>query len=240
MAAFAFAANAQFVVSGNLGFNQTSDKNIRDDKANYLGNPGKTSTFELNLRGGYMINEKLTVGLDFGFGFVGNTKNESSLPGTDVNAVSTTDWVKNPVLAFDVFARYNAFQVGKFTAFAEATIGFSTVQINKWKTEAPAPAGTTEGVTSRINTFDIEVVPGLNYAFNEHWSMDIYLNFMGLGFSHAKTSRNEATYSATGAVDKYDEKNYDVTNIFYLAINNGAVTGNDILNNIRFGINYAF
>ena len=234
LAAFAFAANAQFVVSGNLGFNHTSDQNIRDGKTDYSGNPEKTSSFELSLRGGCMITEKLTVGIDFGFGFSGNTKNESSYPGTDVNAVSTTVWTKNPVLGFDLFARYNAFQVGKITAFAETTVGFSTVQ-NKWKVESHALASTTEVVLTRTNTLSIEVVPGLNYALNEHWSMDVYLEFMGLGFYHQKDSWTDGT-----DVKKYDGKNYDVTNTFDLSINNGQISGVGLATGVRFGINYAF
>lgn len=236
LAAFAFAANAQFVVSGNLGFNRTGEKVYTNDDLDYTGGPQKTTDFNLSLRGGYMVNEKLTVGLDFGFG-LSNIKTE--LAGAEANKVNATSWDKSPELKFDVFARYNCFQLGKFNVFAEGALGMRIFQRNKTHVEVTTPSLTTDAVNMKVNTLFVEFVPGMNYAFNEHWSMDIYLDFMGLGFRHNKWSYAEV--DATGAAtDKYDSKNYDTDSRLYLNIANGTITGNGILNNIRFGVNYAF
>ena len=237
LAAFAFAANAQFVVSGNLAFSHSGEKNIRNDDAVYTAGPQKTTAFELALRGGYALNEKLTVGIDLGFG-INNVKTETA--GTTATEVNTTVITKAPSFTFDVFARYNAFQLGKFNVFAEASIGFGSMQWGKTHTDVNTPSATSDVVTGKITSLTFAVVPGLNYAFNEHWSMDIYLNFMNLGFQHNKTSWAKADATTGLTTDEYDDKNYDVDNAFGLILNNGQLSGNGILNNIRFGINYAF
>lgn len=238
LAAFAFAANAQFVVSGNLGFNRTGEKDFADGDQVYTASPQKTTNFNLSLRGGYMINEKLTVGLDFGFG-MNTIKTETAL-AAEPTKVNTTTWDKSPSLNFDVFARYYCFELGKFNFFAEGSLGMSILQRNKVHTEVETPSSTTDQVNIKRNTLFVAFVPGVNYAFNEHWSMDIYFDFMGFGFRHNKWSYAEVDPTTGLATDKYDSKNYETDNNLYLNIANGTITGNGILNNIRFGVNYAF
>ena len=229
LAAFAMGANAQFVVSGNFGCTHSADQSVRDGNVVYTTSPQKSTDFNINLTAGYRLNEKLQLGVALGYGNY-TTITETSLVANPTNVNTTTT---NTFSEFNagVYARYYAAQFGKFNLFGEAMCRVLTSSgLNKNEVANV----TTENVRPKSFGFELSVVPGLNYSINEHLSLDLYLDFMNLGYSHTKY-----TYADPANPKEYTDDNYDITNACGLVINNG-ITGNFFLNNFRLGLNYAF
>ena len=222
------AANAQLVVSGNFGLTHNADQTVRGGDVVYTTSPQHSTDFNLNLTAGYRLNEKLQLGVVLGYGHNKLVTETSGLVATEINTTNTRTFAD---FTAGVYARYYAAQFGKFSLFGEAMCrvltgsGLNTNEIANV---------TTENVTPKSFGFEISAVPGLNYGINEHLSLDLYLDFMNLGYSHTKV-----TYADPADPSKYNADNYDVTNACGLVINNG-VTGNYFLNNFRLGLNYAF
>ena len=81
------------------------------------------------------------------------------------------------------FARYNFAKVGNFTFSGQANIDLNGTKFDD----------------SDVSTFGfgINIVPVVNYAFNDHWSMEGIFGFASIGYN--MTSRN---HDAAGAEDE--------------------------------------
>ncbi len=155
LAAFAFAANAQFVVSGQLGFNtnggSTYNKNeaVATNEIKVPNNINNTLTFAPSF--GYMLSDNMQVGLSFGLGY-NYTKNFNTV--APWNEAYTTpnleaeNWTSTSQFNFNIapYFRYYFAETGNFKFFCEASIfwrinGTPSTHLFATKIDADASAG---------------------------------------------------------------------------------------------------
>lgn len=189
VAAFAFAANAQLVIGGNLGINTNSGSSELITTAG--GTTVTTTTtnpkvFDLNImpKIGYMINDDMQVGLILGFGM-------NKVTTYDLDGLANTDdftTVTANTITISPYFRYNITEMGNFKLFCEAAIPIAIMPTAKEHYDNGNGTTTDTDLQSGMS-FGITVVPGLNYSLNDHISFDLYVNAIGLGFIHSTTHR---------------------------------------------------
>lgn len=266
LAAFAFAANAQFVVGGQIGFNTTGGNTSNHTQFGTVENnwtvpaTGRTQ-FQLMPKIGYQLNDKMQVGAQLGLTY-NWTKNYDVVSYFSLtNPVSTgyaytaaydkaENWRTRHNFGFAIapYFRYNVTEFGKFTLFCEAQI---TLALNgkqhyhDFATEVTTTGGTilshaidtTYVGNTNSGSLAITVTPGLNYKFNDNISADLYIDLLGLGFTHAWTK----TYvdASTGSTTSISES-HTSNNDFYFIANANAQTLQSHLSAFRLGFNYHF
>lgn len=204
LAAFAFAANAQFVLGGNLGAFHTN--NHTDEYA--TGNV--TTDITIMPKVGYWLNDKMQIGMQFGWGM----EYRRDYLGGDDQYGSNSD----PRLMFTPYFRYNVATWKNFTVFCEAqanlTLDLESSDYNK-------VTDVTTNHNDASTMFGLRVVPGMNYAFNEHFSMDLYINIV-------------SAYWAMASRDGFAGHQWG------LGVNMEDQTINSHLSNFSIGFNYSF
>lgn len=166
LAAFAFTANAQFVIGGNIGMNHNGQ---HDD--NYTPGSNASTTITVMPKIGYWLNDDMQIGANLGWAYTYN-RNYGGASDTYRSTPSS-------IIEFTPYLRYNVFKGSKFTFFCEAAVGIS---IHPKTTTHNFVAGNETKAENADNwtRFGLNVIPGINYAFNEHFSMDLYVNLLGL------------------------------------------------------------
>lgn len=211
LAAFAFAASAQqFVLGGNIGL---SHDGKHDD--NFSTGSEAYTNISIMPKFGYWLNDKMQIGAQLGWDYSYNRH----YYGADD---TYTSHPKSAVVIAPYF-RYNVANWKKFTVFCEAqlnvTLGLesSSHEFDKGKEVAGYPDKQKDNFTS----FGINVVPGLNYAFNSNFSMDLYINLARL-------------YAEKTSYEDYS------THEWGLGANMNAQSINAHLSNFSIGFNYSF
>lgn len=206
LAAFAFAANAQFVIGGNVA---VGHDNIHID--NYVDG---TTTTDISImpKIGYWLNDKMQVGAQLGW----SMSYEREYMGSESDYTSGT----YSGITFAPYFRYNVANWKNFTVFCEAqgnlTIGFDA--------EVYYHVGNVETTTTNPNGYTqlgLAVVPGLNYALSEHFSLDLYINLAGLYLTNISYEGGATHQWGLGV-------NMDSQSLF------------NHFNNFAIGFNYAF
>lgn len=244
---FAFAVNAQIIVGGNLGIvthNSTSVETTIQPTGTTTEetfNP-KTFNFYIMPKIGFQIDDRMSAGLIFGYE-MSNRRTVLTYP-TDADplmynaAVShtltdyagTNKWASTQISICPYF-RYNLIEFNDLTLFAEAEVPVTIHPAEKTDIyEEGVYGGSRHTVETHILnnkrlTLGVMLIPGLNYAFNDHLSMDIYFNAISLGYAMIKT---------TTSIDNFD-KNEEVTTEHDLGFNVRSLP-----DGVSFGINYAF
>lgn len=194
LAVFAFAANAQLIVGGNLSLTGYDRQTLNDNR------------FDLRIapKVGYQINDKMSAGLILGFTSENYTDiYYGPLAVTTTNYDATYKDVENS-LTIKPYFRYNLVEFNKLTLFCEASIPVSLTLTNKTTYHEEGDdiiTGQHQTAESTVNNtkstqFGIDITPGFNYAISEHISVDAYINAFNLSF-------NMTTYSGS------DNKNID-------------------------------
>ena len=208
LAAFAFSANAQWVVGGQFGFNTNSNR----DDAYSIGSTTTTS-FNINPKVGYQLNDQFQIGLQILFGYQTNR----------AYAGANNTYTSTPTSQFGVspYARWNFGNWKNCTLFLEGQFIFGT-----------SPETTTHmflnGNETTIDNDDassylgLTIVPGMNYKFSEHFSMDLYINIARLAW---RSATNAADWTNSG---------------FGIESNLNAQDINTHLTNFSVGFNYHF
>lgn len=203
LAAVAVAAtmNAQIYVGGgiNLQTGKTTNEVTAGGVTTSIDN--KNTTFGITPEIGYKLDEKMAVGLAFGF------TTTTSEPGTGVPGTSVKNTRNN--FNFVPYFRYTFVTWDKLSVFADAELGFS---FGKNKNERTA-GGVTTTAETKTNAFHFAVLPGISYQLNDK------INFVaklgnGIGYWHEKTE-NPAAPGTT---------NEDKTNTFGLNLNSLGLT----------------
>jgi len=159
---FSSGLKAQYFVGGSLSFSHSGgsfdDGTTTTDKVS-------TSSFMFAPKAGYILSEKLWVGMQIGFGL-----DKTKTPGaTEVIA-------KESVIGFMPFARYYAFQFNKLSLGVQGQLGFS------FHNEKIETAGTTtDGPKGTGISFN--VMPGLSYSLNDHIDLEAQIGGLSLGYS---------------------------------------------------------
>ena len=247
-AGMAMAANAQFVIGGQVGFstdnisptdhyiNGTTDVTLLGDKQ---------SVFTFMPKIGYNLNDKMQVGLSFGCTLVNTTYYNYSYPAL----TSTKDYYRATAAHDYILApyfRYNIAQLGKFSLFCEAALSLGCTAKDKYHVFMPLYSVTGAYERDLDTTFvndadykrislDFSIIPGFNYKFNEKCSMDIYIDLLRLGYHYMKITTGE--YVDAANVKHLDES---TAKGFYFGANATAETADMHLNNFRIGFNYHF
>lgn len=212
LAAFAFTANAQFVIGGNIGFSHDADY---DD--NYTAAYRSQANTDITIlpKVGYQLNDDMQIGAQLGWNY-NYTRNYM---GAKDSYTSTPQ----SAIVIAPYFRYNLLKWKKFNVFCEAAISFELGLESKTHTfvngseVAGSPAKNGDNYTS----FGIGVVPGLNYAFSNSFSMDIYVNLASIYW-------NATSYD--GHAD----------HMWGFGANMSEQTLNAHLNNFLIGFNYHF
>ena len=260
LAAFAFAANAQFVLGGNISVYSDGGTTIYDHvdpvaagSYNYLergynGVNYNSITFMPKI--GYNINDNMQVGAKFGLQWI-KTKDFTGYRTERIEDDTFEGWYSTTSMAY-VFApyfRYNFATADKFTFFCEAQVTLSFTPngkahlYNSAYTDAlgfnhPEIDEDVVGYSYKSISSSLTVVPGINYQFNDKFSADLYIDLLGLGFNHF-TSTTINDFTVPGRPDDIYETDV-TTNSFYLTANTDAQTLADHLNLFRLGFNYHF
>lgn len=183
-------ASAQLYVGGNLGF-ETSKGKI---KAEETQDQQKNFTFEIVPSVGYMFNEKMGVGLDFGLVFNKDTypkglTYEGAILDEDLQE-KTTKWLIAPYFRY-VFAEIDNF---KFYGDAKVFLGGGKEKV-KYDGE------TNDG--DKTFNFGIGIVPGMAYMLTDNISMNCQLDILSLGFNSLKTTTPVEDGDDTVRTDTY-------------------------------------
>jgi len=225
--AFAFTANAQVVLSGNLTINTSAYGESFDGKT-YETDFSNVDHFGFvfNPKVGYQINNKFIVGAYLGYAYDGYV---AYTPQADPSKIATETTDNEGAFSFGLFGRMNFCTLGSFSFFGELSTGFAvgvtqTVINNK-----------VSGVETKLPehdffNFKIQVIPGFNYAFNEHFSADLYLNIIGLRFATSAESYKNAADKEIVKADAH----------FGLACDLMGNTLHDYMSAITIGVNYKF
>ena len=195
LAAFAFAANAQFVVGGNLGFNTQNTINKYDGKQIYFGSPtsfNRTTSFNIDLYGGYAFTEDIAAGLYFNFA---TNKLTAQVPDYTANSDGSVAYDGKLIKKFNswgvgVWGEYKLFQVRKMDLLLHLNLGvYGGKQVDKDDISNP----TTEFTFDKVFGFNTTLYPVMKYQITEHARATLGLNFMGLVFDTQKVTNNNAT-----------------------------------------------
>lgn len=205
LAAFAFAANAQFVVSGQFGFNTNGgsryikNEAVATNETKIPNNIINTLTFAPSF--GYMLSDNMQVGLGFGLGYT-YTKNFNTV--APVGEAYTTpnlnaeNWTSTSQLNFNIapYFRYYFAEAGNFKLFCEASIywrinGAPSTRMFATKIDADAAAGVIGRPavdTTFIGTY-YGVLPA-NTTVNKHTMTDMSLGITVLPGVNYKINDN--------------------------------------------------
>jgi hypothetical protein len=193
-------ANAQVFVSGSIGMSSsggsvTNGNTTRDKNTN--------NSFNFSPSVGTFLLEEWAIGLGL---LIGSSKTYN--PNNDVTTTSSS-------FGISPFARYYFFNVNRFSAFGQGTLGISSGS-SKWKSNNVTVDG------PKTSTFSINVAPGIAYNLSERFALETSINLFSFGFSH-QTEK--------------DGDRRDKTSNFHLGagLNNIANTGN-----IRIGAIWKF
>lgn len=258
----AFAVSAQedggkkFVLGGNLGFNLAGQGYEWDGQSDV---DGLRSDFDMTIapKFGYQINDKFLVGATLGL-TISNTNNYTSeanlhptagtrvAPAANISSdngeVGATNSDHDVMFNIGLFGRYNLCKFNKFTLFAELQLGlgFGGNQIVN-TIEKPQGAELAEQTTNDVSrvAFNATIVPGLNYAFSDSFSMDLYFNLIGLTFNTTTWVDHQAANLGTAANPNYIEDSYTTTN-FGLNCNLRNNTIDNYTAAIAVGFNFHF
>lgn len=241
LAAFAFAANAQFIVGGQIGFGSTggTDKYEANSPANAFNVPNTKST-DLTIAPtiSYVLNDNMQVGLNIAY-----TSSSTTVYTFGAYAIDKEDWVKTTTGIFTIapYFRYYFAQIDKFNFFCEAQLGFSTSGRDKGhmydNTGTPVIDEDFKGATS-TTALAFSITPGVNYRISEHFSADCYIDLAGLVFLTGST-KNYGAVTASGWDDDF-LVNTNTINYFGLTANADAQDITTHLGNFRIGFNYHF
>ncbi len=207
LAAFAFAANAQFVLGGRIDYSTVggTEQNtavVAGATPDVWTMPGESgwninsSDLAILPKFGYQLNDNMQVGLSLGV--IWSKTVDYSMWTAEYAAIDNFEgWQRITRMSVEVapYFRYNLMEFGNFNLFCEASLGF-TFGLNPtyhnynvaYTTVTGAPVDAVdkdvEGYENTYTNIRFRVVPGLNYKLNDNFSADLYLNVAALTFSH--------------------------------------------------------
>ena len=220
---FAFAANAQLVISANIGGNMTSGTvntyrhvTIVLDSTSNVDVPMESySNFTGGLKIGYKFG-KSQVGIAGSYNMytIGNQKLDPTIipivgvyEGVNygVPTVVTTGGMEPKGSSFTVapYFRYDIIKSGDVAIFAELDLFFSRSSnptIHAWESNANIGVNWSLDLDSTfsrpcvVTSLGASVVPGLSWQLSNHCGIDLYLDFLSLAYSQSTTVRMDNAY----------------------------------------------
>jgi len=186
LAAVAIAAtvNAQIYVGGTLGFESGNNKTERSAAGATTTTELGTTTFSILPEFGYKIDDQMAVGLAFGYSYTSEETGKNP---------DTKD--KTSRFEFNPYFRYTFLQMGNFSVFADAQVGFYT---GKTTTEASVSGAVVSVEYPKVSGYSFTICPGIAYKANDALSFVAKLGnsingHNGLGFWSDKVETNANT-----------------------------------------------
>lgn len=252
LAAFAFAANAQFVLGGyatyyheggNMKYTGVAGSS-KDAATPYNSNAVTYSYYSIMPKIGYQLNDKMQAGISFGI--TGGVTKDFSMFRVDYWTYPEFEgWVKTSYSGFEVapYFRYNLGTIKGVTFFCEAQLSFyfgGKDKIHRFNTAIDDSENfytrraidTTYTGNYKTNSITFSVVPGINYKFNDRLSADLYIDLLKLTFDHTTTIQENYDYDG--------DKLVETENTFYVGARLNAQTLTDQFSHFRLGFNYHF
>jgi len=165
--------SAQIFVGGSISFSSTGgeyDYGTKTDKAT-------TTTFSFAPKAGYYISDVLSAGLGFNLSTNSLESAPSGSPAT-TSTESTTRW------GINLFARYTAYEAGKFSFLVQGGFGFGG-QNGEFN-----PGGGADVVKHNpLSFFRIDVYPLVQYSLSDKFILESSFNLLGISFL-SETVRN--------------------------------------------------
>lgn len=221
LAIFAFAANAQLIISANIGGSSTSGSTFTQTKV--TGGLEYTASDIVPLEKYNTITAGLKIGYQFGRcqagisgAYTQTTGYNLPLDGTIVpileNAnipgmfITTTGSMmqKNPAITISPYFRYDIIKAGDVALFAEIDILYSkTLTPTCWAHiyDSSATSMFTHDTSAYFphpmstTTIGASIVPGLSWQLSKHCGIDLYLDFLAFAYQQATTIRTDMEYS---------------------------------------------
>lgn len=169
-------ANAQgFVLGGGLAFEYSKSNDIGGAKGADAADYG----FEIAPILGYAVNDKIIIGAQVGVTIgkseLGGTLNRYGFQSAEAASFALGSskylgWLVTP------FFRYNFIKIGNVTIAGQANLDISGADYDDSDVS--------------VLTAGLNIVPIINYAFNEHWSIESALGFASIGYNFSKVDLN--------------------------------------------------
>lgn len=208
-------ASAQFTISGSFNLSNYSENyRLNDGNGKYDGNYQDKNTFDWEFTPsiGYMF-EDYEVGINL---------NVANYTVTSRNTSDELYDTKDLTWGIGAYGRHYFGLTDRLSVFTELSADFALTKYVEDDVDNYAAD----------KTFDITLTPGLCYDINDHWSLESYFNFLGLGWMN--------TWS-----DSYDKDGKFIGNgsydsDFYFNITSGQPSALIFLLNVSIGVAYTF
>lgn len=235
LVAVSMAANAQWILGGQLGFNTNGGTYTQENASPIWDMPNnKAMGLTVAPTVSYVLNDKMQIGLTLEYNY-GTATNYNAA----AYALNQEVWSKTTNTMFTVapYFRYYFANAGKFNFFCEAALGFGISPRTKNHDYSNVPVvgydNEYDGAT-KTTMIGLTITPGVNYRISNHWSADCYIDLAGIAFLHNSVK----TYGTLTDPDALVST--DVTNNFGLMCNTTAQDLNAHFGNFRIGFNYHF
>lgn len=214
LAAFAIAANAQFIVGGNLGFNMSSGTSV---ETNILITGTRTEEIPvpkiMNLsiapKFGYQLTDNMAAGIIVGYTM--GTSNRTITTPVDITFIAQnasgnmTEYSGNiksntSTISIEPFFRYNLIEFNDLVLFLEASVPINIHPLEKTMRHEEGTYGgkkhtiDVETLDNAWNSYGVSITPGLSYLFNENLSMDIYINACNIAYTLTQTDNSTDSF----------------------------------------------
>jgi hypothetical protein len=221
---FAFAANAQLVISANIGGSMTSGTVntyrhvtiVLDSTSNVDVPMEKYTNFTGGLKIGYKFG-KAEAGIAGSYNMytIGNQKLDPTIipivgvyEGVNygIASVVTTGGMETKGSSFTVapYFRYDFIKAGDVSIFAELDLFYSqssSPTIHAWESNTNVGVNWTLDLDSTFTrpmattSMGVSVVPGLSWQLTNNCGIDLFLDFLSLAYYKSTTVRMDNAYS---------------------------------------------
>lgn len=205
LVAFAFTASAQWNLGGQIGVGHQGN---HDDNFN-IGS-STTATFAFSPKVGYQLSDKWQVGATVLFGF---DKERNYMGAEDTYTLTT-----NLQYGIAPYVRYTFGAWRNCSLFVEGqfVFGMSPETTTYSYVNGSESASVKNG--DNLTFLRLGVVPGMNYKFSDHFSMDLYINVAELGWSMNYT-KTRSIHNCIVGVNFNEMSAIDHLNVFGVAFN---------------------
>lgn len=222
LAFFAFAANAQLVVSANIGGSMTSGNVNTKTHITLTGDSTYTTTADLekttNINLGAMVGYKFGkcqagIAGSYNMYTIANQELDPTIipmMSSSISYINTTGSMtsKGSVLTVAPYFRYNVIEAGDVAIFLELDLFYS-------KSSDPTVTAHVENKSTNPNiTFEqsldstflrplsctsmgAKVVPGMNWQLSKNCAIDLYFDVLALAYTTSTTVRMNNNYVCT-------------------------------------------
>ena len=201
MLSFVGTASAQFGISLDLAYSRTGYSFIKSGLSSHNETLPVGQSFQCAPRIGYRFGEFFECGVDLGIANSINTYT-AVIYDADVAQWVESSLLQNTMMTANAggYLRFLIHDFGHFSFHAELCGGYLMGWGKERTTEYESHSGfeINTHIDLRQRQFYAKVVPVFNYSFPNHFSMDVYMDFASLVYTHNTAIRyTQATGSNT-------------------------------------------